>query len=135
MNFSTHDRRRVLLIDGDALKQRIRAAALRNYEVEVHTADSIVDASTLCARGGYDLVLLAAEEHSEQASLLCEELRKSTPKQRIALLVGAPQYIREIGRKRPPAQSTVVTMRPPVQLQTPQASQWQGTVERLLAAQ
>jgi response regulator RpfG family c-di-GMP phosphodiesterase len=134
MNFSTHDRRRVLLIDGDALKQRIRAAALRNCEVEVHTADGIADAGNLFARGAYDLVLFAAEEHSQEATLLCEELRKNRPKQRIALLVGAPQYIREIGRKRPVVQDTVATVQPSLQLQTPQPNQWQGTIERLLAA-
>lgn len=134
MNFSMSERRRVLLIDGDALKQRIRAAALRNCEVEVHTADSIADAGNLCARGSYDLVLFAAEEHSDAAALLCEELRKSRPKQRIALLVGAPQYIREIGRRRKAPLTSIASARPRLQIQTPQASQWQGTVERLLAA-
>ncbi len=40
----------------------------------------------------FDLVLLGAEEDSLEAPLLCAELKK-VKSRRIALLVGAPQYI------------------------------------------
>lgn len=137
MNFSTDDRRRVLLIDCNSLKRQVRAAVLRSCEVEVHMADTVADAGNLWAKCSYDLVLLAAAEHSEEAELLCGELRKRKPRQRIALLVGAPQYVREVGRKHSNVLSIQVPSIPKLELgSTPaQRTQWQGTVERLLAAE
>jgi CheY-like chemotaxis protein len=137
MNFSTDDRRRVLLIDCNSLKRQVRAAVLRSCEVEVHMADTVADAGNLWAKCSYDLVLLAAAEHSEEAELLCGELRKSKPRQRIALLVGAPQYVCEVGRKHTNVLSIQVPSMRKLELgSTPaQRTQWQGTVERLLAAE
>jgi hypothetical protein len=44
---SNDDKRRVLLIDYDTPKQRIRAAALRNFEIEVQTASDVAEARRL----------------------------------------------------------------------------------------
>ena len=129
MNFSNNDQRRVLLIDRDSMKQKLRAAALRNCEVEVHTASAA--AGRLWRAHAYDLVLIAAEENSEEAAALCSELKKSKPKQRIALLVGAPQYIREIGRQRTENQPSP---RLAIGTTQTQATQWHVMMERLLAA-
>lgn len=84
MTFSKNDQRRVLLIDHDSRRQQLRVAALRNCEVEVHPASNVDDASRLCARRSYDLVLMAAEEDSEEAALLSNELKKNRPRQRVA---------------------------------------------------
>jgi hypothetical protein len=137
MHLSTNDRRRVLLIDCNSLKRQVRAAVLRSCEVEVHMADSVADAGSLWTRCSYDLVLLAAEEHSEEAELLCGELRKSKPRQRIALLVGAPQYVCEVGRKHTNVQSIQAAPMPKLEIGSTreQRTRWQGTVERLLAAE
>jgi len=132
MTFSKNDQRRVLLIDHDSRRQQLRAAALRNCEVEVHPASNVDDASRLCARRSYDLVLLAAEE----AALLSNELKKNRPRQRVALLVGAPQYIREMGRGHVMRQVTDKNLAPPLASSgtgSPR-SQWQVMLERLLAA-
>ena len=79
----------------------------------------------------YDLVLIAAEENSEEAAALCSELKKSKPKQRVALLVGAPQYLREIGRKRTETQPSPSLVIGTTQTQ---ATHWHVMMERLLAA-
>jgi response regulator RpfG family c-di-GMP phosphodiesterase len=136
MSFSNNDQRRVLLIDRDSLKQKLRAAALRNREVEVHTASDAADAGRLWREHAYDLVLIAAEENSEEAAALCSELKKSKPKQRIALLVGAPQYVRKIGRKRDETQPADARSAPPPAIGTTQTqvTQWHVMMERLLAA-
>ena len=131
MSFSNNDQRRILLIDRDSLKQKLRAAALRNCEVEVHTASDAADAGRLWRAHAYDLVLIAAEENSEEAAVLCSELKKRKPKQRIALLVGAPQYITEIGRKRTETQPSPSLVIGTTQTQ---ATQWHVMMERLLAA-
>lgn len=136
MNFSTHDQWRVLLIDRDSRKQQLRAVALRNCEVEVHTASNISDAGSLWTRHSYDLVLFAAEEHSDEVILLCSELKRSKPRQRVALLVGAPQYVREVGSKGKNPQPADTSPAPGVVIGATHAqrTQWQGTVEHLLAA-
>lgn len=131
MSFSKNDQRKVLLIDCDSMKQKLRAAALRNCDVEVHSTSDAADAGRLLRAHAYDLVLIAAEENSEEAAALCSELKKSKPKQRIALLVGAPQYLREIGRKRTETQPS-----PRLAFRTTQtqATHWHVMMERLLAA-
>lgn len=136
MTFSKNDRRKVLLIDRDSLKQHLRAVALRNCEVEVHTASNINDASRLWTKYSYDLVLLAAEENSEEAALVCDELRKSKRRQRIALLVGAPQYVREVSSKRTASQfaDTLSTPRLVFNATQAQPTRWRVMIERLLAA-
>lgn len=131
MSFSKNDQRRVLLIDRDSIKQKLRAAALRNCEVEVHTARDAADAGRLCRAHAYDLVLIAAEENSEEVAALCSELKKSKPEQRIALLVGAPHYVREVGPKRTETQPSPRLVIGTTQTQ---ATQWHVMMERLLAA-
>jgi CheY-like chemotaxis protein len=91
------DTRRVLLIDQNPFKQNLRATVLRNYEIEVHTAANARDAESLWISNLYDLILLAAPVDSEEAIALPDQIRKNKPRQRIALLVGAPHYIREVG--------------------------------------
>lgn len=66
MSFSNNDQRRVLLIDRDSIKKNLRAAALRNCEVEVHTASDAADAGRLWRAHAYDLVLIAAHENSDE---------------------------------------------------------------------
>jgi CheY-like chemotaxis protein len=136
MNFSPNNSPRVLLIDCNSLKRQVRASVLRSYEVEVHTADSIAEAGSFWTRCSYDLVLLAAQQYSQEAAHLCDELRKSKPRQRIALLVGAPHYICEISRKRPEQTDQVVSIltQPKATPNSTPRSQWQGTIERLLVA-
>ena len=53
MSFSNNDQRRVLLIDRDSIEKNLRAAALRNCEVEVHTASDAADAGRLWRAHAY----------------------------------------------------------------------------------
>lgn len=130
MSFSKNDQRKVLLIDCDSMKQKLRAAALRNCDVEVHTASDAADAGRLWKAHAYDLVLIAAQENSEEVAGLCSEFKKSKPRQRVALLVGAPQYVREIGRQRKETQPS-----PSLAIGTQtQTTHWHVMMERLLAA-
>jgi len=135
MTFSKNDQRRVLLIDHDSRRQQLRVVALRNREVEVHPASNIEEASRLWTRCSYDLVLLAAEEDSEEATLLSNELKKSNRRQRVALLVGAPEYIREIGPEgatRRPADKKLAPL-VAIDKEGLPRNQWHVMLERLLA--
>jgi DNA-binding NtrC family response regulator len=135
MNLLKSDQRKVLLIDPDSRRQQLRAAALRNCEVEVHTAFNIDDAARLARAHFFDLVLLAAEEDSFEARLLCADLKKGKS-QRIALLVGAPHYVQELVRNHKDAVSTGKHVPVSITIGTtaPQPTQWDVMTERLLAA-
>ena len=107
------DHRRILLIDQNITKQNLRATILRNYEIEVHTASSVADAASLSRMHAYDLVLLAAQENSDQASTLCMQIRAIRPRQRIGLLVGPPAFVLELaGVKREAARREAARTKP-----------------------
>jgi CheY-like chemotaxis protein len=142
---NNNDHRRILLIDQNRIKQNLRANILRNYEIEVHTANSITEAATLWTRHCYDLVLLAAHETSEEATAVSAQIRRINPRQRIGLLVGPPIFVRELGgmrraasrrkavsiRKILPSHSVEGSSAP---VSSPHASspQWQEMIRRLV---
>jgi CheY-like chemotaxis protein len=100
MNHLYSDHRRILLIDQNTAKQNLRATILRNYEIEVDAACSVEDAASLARRHAYDLILLAAQEHSEDARAVCTRIRAIRPRQRIGLLVGPPAFVLELAGPR-----------------------------------
>jgi len=104
------DHRRILLIDQNRTKQALRATILRNYEIEVHTASTLAEAATRWTNYSYDLVLLAAQENSEEAVAAINQIRGIRPRQRIGLLVGPPAFVRELGGRRKAA--SVVNLSP-----------------------
>jgi hypothetical protein len=135
MRSSGSGERKVLLVDSDPLKCGLRAMVFRNCEIDVHTARSVADAFRLCQTQAYDLVLLT-KEHVDEVLLTCQELRRITPRQRLAILIGPPLYVREVGRarKRPrqPASSLPQnheTLEPASPL-----TQWSRMLQELLAA-
>lgn len=138
MVYLQRDTWRILLIDENRFKQNLRATILRNYEIEVHTAATLTDAQNLWINNLYDLILLAAPEDSPEAVALPAQIRKSKPRQRIGLLVGAPTYVREVGGipKRvtrvstPPESSFAPEFVVPLRSQP----QWQEIVQRLLGS-
>jgi len=131
------DHRKVLLIDSNAVKQTLRANVFRNHEVEVDTASGMDDAERFWTAHAYDLVLLAAQECSDEAAALTKRVREVRPRQRLALLVGPPLYIREIGGfARSPR---TLDLRPqPRRAESLTAHgfspQWQAIVQRLMSS-
>jgi CheY-like chemotaxis protein len=141
MTYLHSDHRRILLIDQNTTKQHLRATILRNYEIEVHTATCVSDAAFLSQAHAYDLVLLAAQPDSEQATELSTQLRAIRPRQKIGLLVGPPAFVQELGGKRKKVESiTAISRNPPPEnfsepVSSPHASslQWQETIRRLVS--
>jgi hypothetical protein len=125
--FSEH--RRVLLIDENSRRLDLLATILRNHEVEVHPAKRLEEAKSLWKNIPYDLVLLAAPENSEQATRASLQIRNSKPRQRIALLVGPPLYIREIGR--PAGKPRPVP--PSTPREGPSRPQWPEIVQKVVS--
>jgi CheY-like chemotaxis protein len=143
MTCLNQDHHRILLIDQNRTKQNLRATILRNYEVEVHTASSITDAASLWRRHLYDLVLLAAQENSDEATTVSAQIWKINPRQRIGLLVGPPVFVRELSGAREPRRRKVASIHQvsprrvgenPMPVPTPQPSSphWQEMIRRLV---
>jgi len=136
-----NDHRKILLIDQNVTKQNLRATILRNYEIEVHTASTITDAASFWKAHSYDLVLLAAQENSEEAVRVTAQIRAIHPRQRIGLLVGPPAFVQELGGKRKKAESIGAVLPNPAaeELSEPVSSphapspQWQETIQRLVS--
>jgi hypothetical protein len=133
MRLPPREYRRVLLIDHDLYKQHLRAAALRNCEIKVDAVNSLAEAQSYWTSYPYDLVLFASKEDSFEAALLSEALKQCRPVPRIALLVGAPHFVREIGEKRKKTVQIRSTMLPPVMPEPlSQPSQWNVMMSRLM---
>jgi DNA-binding NtrC family response regulator len=83
----------VLLVDSDQRLGEMRARRLRLYGITVHTASSIQEARVHLEMHHHDLVLLATRENPEDAITFRREIRQQNPKQRVAFLVGPPDYL------------------------------------------
>lgn len=130
MPYLYKDERRILLIDADVRRRNLRTAVLRNHEFEVHAAAGLMEATPLWKTIPYDLVLVADPQHADSAALITQ-IRDDKPNQRIALLVGPPSFIQEVGRVSPkakPSQRRRIKSIPSPSLDGPAATQWQRTI-------
>ena len=83
----------VLIIDGNAAMQKLRARVLRSRGVHVHTAKSAAEAALLWVPDFFDLVLLDVRQRSKEAVEFWRTIRRQHPRQRISFLVGPPTYL------------------------------------------
>lgn len=86
-------RRRVLLVDTSRAKRNLRAEALRNRGMYVDSAADITEARSWWRPALYDLVLINMERGQGLRDRFCDDLRGATPPQRLAFLVGQPEYL------------------------------------------
>lgn len=86
-------KRRVLLIDASHAKRDLRAEALRKRGMDVDCAADIAEARSWWRPALYDLVLINVEKGQGQRDSFCDDLRGAIPPQRLAFLVGQPEYL------------------------------------------
>lgn len=86
-------KRRVLLIDSSHTKRDLRADVLRKLGVDVDTAADVAEARSWWRPALYDLVLVNMEKGRGQRDKFCDDIRSATPQQRLAFLVGEPEYL------------------------------------------
>jgi len=86
-------RKRVLLIDTSHAKRDLRAEVLRKRGIDVDSAADIVEARVWWKPALYDLVLINMEKGRGQRDKFCNDVRSATPPQRLAFLVGGPEYV------------------------------------------
>src|SRR5215472_12999314 len=86
-------KKRVLLIDTSHAKRDLRAEVLRKVGIDVDCAADIAEARSWWRPALYDLVLINMEKGRGQRDRFCDGLRSATPRQRLAFLVGQPEYL------------------------------------------
>jgi len=86
-------KKRVLLVDTSPSKCDLRADAMRKCGMDVDCAADIVEAHSWWRAGLYDLVLINMEEGPGHRDKFCNVIRNATPPQRVAFLVGKPEYL------------------------------------------
>ena len=86
-------KKRVLLIDTSHAKRDLRAEVLRKLGMDVDCAADIAEARVWWRPALYDLVLINMEKGRGQRDKFCDDLRSATPPQRLAFLVGQPEYL------------------------------------------
>jgi CheY-like chemotaxis protein len=90
---SVPKKKRVLLIDTSQSKRDLRAEAMRKLGVEVDCAADIAEARSWWKAAFYDLVLINMGEGAGHRDRFCEDVRSATPPQKLAFLVGKPEYV------------------------------------------
>ena len=86
-------KKRVLLIDSSHTKRDLRAEVMRKLGIDVDSAADIVEARIWWKPALYDLVLINMEKGRGHRDKFCDDIRSATPPQRLAFLVGQPEYL------------------------------------------
>jgi CheY-like chemotaxis protein len=84
---------RVLLVDASAQKRTLRAEIMRKLGMDVDCAADIGEARSWWKVDFYDLVLIHMEKGEGHRDQFCEDVRRASPLQRLAFLVGKPEYL------------------------------------------
>jgi hypothetical protein len=86
-------RNRVLLVDTSQAKRELRAEIMRKLGMDVDCAGDIAEARSWWRPALYDLVLINMEKGRGHRDKFCDDVRRATPPQRLAFLIGHPKYL------------------------------------------
>jgi CheY-like chemotaxis protein len=86
-------KKRVLLLDTSQTKRDLRADVMRKLGIDVDCAADILEARSWWRADLYHLVLINVAGETGSRDEFCNDLRGATPPQRIAFLVGGPEYL------------------------------------------
>jgi hypothetical protein len=86
-------KKRVLLVDTSHAKRELRAEVMRKLGMDVDCAADIAEARCWWRAGLYDLVLISMEKGQGDRDQFCDDVRGARPPQRLAFLVGQPEYL------------------------------------------
>jgi CheY-like chemotaxis protein len=90
---SSYRRKRILLVDASTRKRDLRSEVMRKLEIDVDCAADIGEARCWWKADFYDLVLIDMEKGRGHRDEFCDYVRGTAPAQRMAFLVGEPDYL------------------------------------------
>lgn len=90
--------KRVLLLDSSTSTRDLRAETMRKLGVDVDCAADISEARSWWRADLYNLVLIDTPTEPKNTDKFCEDLRRATPPQPFAFLVGKPGYLGDTPR-------------------------------------
>ena len=85
--------KRILLMVTNRSRRNLRATVYRNAGMEVICATHIGDARELWHPKAYDLVLFDVGSDLEGSVTLCADMKAECPGQKVAWLVGGPEFL------------------------------------------
>jgi len=83
----------VLLMDTNPERRALRKKIMALHNVEMISAGDLHEASLIWHRDRYDLVLIDIRRDYHGALALRDEIKKDSPDQVVAFLVGSPEYV------------------------------------------
>lgn len=86
-------KKRVLLVDTSQAKRELRAEVMRKFGMDVDCAADVDEARSWWKADFYDLVLINMEKSHAYRDKFCTDIRNARPPQRLAFLVGQPEYL------------------------------------------
>jgi CheY-like chemotaxis protein len=86
-------KKRVLLVDTSRAKRELRAEVMRKFGMDVDCAADVDEARSWWRADLYDLVLINMENAKGYRDRFCDDIRSAIPRQRLAFLVGQPEYL------------------------------------------
>jgi hypothetical protein len=92
-NVNPARKKRILLWDTSQTKRDLRADVMRKLGMEVDCAADVIEARCWWKADLYNLVLISVPGETDSRDEFCADLRGASPLQRIAFLVGAPDYL------------------------------------------
>jgi DNA-binding response OmpR family regulator len=75
----------ILLVDGEATVQHLRALMLRMKGHHVDTVASLADARAKMSERSYELVIVDVGHHADHGVEFCEEIKKKDPQQKVLI--------------------------------------------------
>ncbi|HZU29490.1 MAG TPA: response regulator [Candidatus Angelobacter sp.] len=84
---------RILLVNGDATVQHLRALMLRMEGHHVDTAADLQAARAVISARRYDLVIVDVGHFAEPGLAFCEDVKKRYPKQKVLMQVDAHLFL------------------------------------------
>lgn len=89
-------KKRVLLVDASPAKRNLRAETMRKLGMDVDCAADISEARSWWKADLYNLVLIDLEDELGHRDRFCDDIRRATPPQQMAFLVGKPEYLADL---------------------------------------
>ncbi len=84
---------RVLLVDGDPRKRKLRLTSMTQKGIGVCVAEDAAEARLLVRESLYDLVLIDLPRDRRAALELGSDLKQERPEQRVRFYVGRPDFL------------------------------------------